>query len=144
MSHFQPSYASLGAGEPTSTPAASTDYNQLLAQYGPTIAALLAGGKDPRERAALLQARIENYLKLRTTPPFSVIPGKGWYDAEIAKMRAILPTVQAQAGEATAVAQAKLNVAGLTQGALIGLIGVAAATTLLLLTFTWRTAQRPA
>lgn len=147
MMNFRPSTYSLGAAEvPASTPASTvtpTDYSQLLAQYGPTIASLLAGGKDARERAALLQARIENYTRLRTTPPFSVVPGRAWYDAEIAKMKAVLPALQTQAAEATSVAQAKINVAGLTQGALVGLIGVAVATTALLLTMTVRTARKP-
>ena len=149
MMHFRPSaYSAHTLGVAADVPATTTtatpvDYSQLLSQYGPTIAALVSGGKDPRERVALVQARINNYTRLRTTPPFSVVPGRAWYDAEIAKMKAILPALQSQAADATSVAQAKINVAGLTQGALVGLIAVASATTALLLALTVRTARRP-
>lgn len=137
---FQPSQASFGA-DAASSGASPLDYNQLLATYGPTLATLLAGGKDARERLALLQARIANYQRLRTTPPFNVVPGRAWYDAEIAKMKAILPALQAQAAETSGVAQAKLNVAGLTQGALVGVIAMTAAMTTLLFAVAWRTTR---
>jgi hypothetical protein len=54
----------------------------------------LFSSDDPREEAAVLEQKIANYTKMRSIPPYSIVPGRVWYDNEIAKMKARLAVIR--------------------------------------------------
>lgn len=121
----------FGAGDTTETPsaaAASTDYYDLFNKLAPGISEFVVP-KDAREEAAVLQAKIKNYEKMKTTPPFSAIPGTWWYENEIRKMRARLRVLRVKASETQEAADAGRTWRNMGQAAL----GVGIATGVMLI-----------
>lgn len=88
--------AAGGAGSPTlpATPSAADS----VAEYAPYVglAKQFLTQNDPREEVAVLEQKIANYTRMKSIPPYSIIPGKVWYDNEIAKMRARLAVIKGQ------------------------------------------------
>ena len=106
-STFQPS-AYSGYGQ---TEEESADPAAMLEQYAPAISAMLFGG-DPREQAAKLSAKFENYRQLYKNAKTGV--AKNFYAMQINKMEAQLEAVQEQAGEErAAVVTTQANKIGL-------------------------------
>jgi len=89
--------AAGGAGSPTlpSMPSVA-DSGGGVEQYAPYIglARQFFSQTDPREEAAVLEQKIANYTKMRTIAPYSIIPGRLWYDNEIAKMKVRLKVLK--------------------------------------------------
>ena len=84
--------AAGGAGSPTLPATTSVAESGGVDQYAPYVglARQFFAQSDPREEAAVLEQKIANYTKMRTIAPYSIIPGRVWYDNEIAKMKARL------------------------------------------------------
>jgi hypothetical protein len=125
--------AAGGAGSPTipATPSAADS----VAEYTPyvSLAKQLFSSDDPREEAAVLEQKIANYKKMRSIAPYSIIPGRVWYDNEIAKMQArlavlkreILPEqqrTQAALSQYRALGTTVLGIGAVLGLALVGLV----------------------
>lgn len=78
--------ADAGISSPTSDPveggAAPPEQGKLLGLIGG-----LLGGSLEREREVLV-ARIQNYSQLKDKLPYSIVPGKAWYEGQINIMKA--------------------------------------------------------
>lgn len=114
--------AEQAAAATSSSPQSFTD---IFQQFAPTAVQAIMG-KDAREESALIQAQIANYKRMMVTPPYSVIPGRLFYENEIAKMQARLAVLKVKAGEESAAAQAtsdwrNLGQTGLAIGAVVGI-----------------------
>jgi hypothetical protein len=85
-----------GAGSPTIPSTASAVEGSAVAEYSTYVPLLkqLFSSDDPREEAAVLEQKIANYTKMRSIPPYSIVPGRVWYDNEIAKMKARLSVIR--------------------------------------------------
>jgi len=88
--------AAGGAGSPTlpMTPSVADS----VAEYAPyvSLAKQFLTQNDPREEVAVLEQKIANYSRMRNIAPYSLIPGRVWYDNEIAKMKARLAVIKGQ------------------------------------------------
>lgn len=84
------------AGASSPTVPASTSAADTVAEYAPylSLARQVLTQDDPREEAAVLEQKIANYSKMRNIPPYSIVPGRLWYDNEIAKMKARLAVLK--------------------------------------------------
>lgn len=94
------SYGSAPAsGEPTQESAADdySKYLDYLNQAAPSLSILLAG-QDPREKEAILTARLAQYRDLKAKASNRVV--KNYYTSQINEIQAELAAVQARAGTA--------------------------------------------
>jgi hypothetical protein len=96
MPEFLPSPHSYGSASPAVPAEEETNYVEMLSQYAPALSQLFFGG-DPREKAATIKARIENYRKLYNATSFS--PLRNLYAMRINTLTAELAAVEEQAGE---------------------------------------------
>lgn len=85
-----------GATSPSPTVPASTSVADTVAEYAPylSLAKQVFTTSDPREEAALLEQRIANYTKMKSIAPYNIVPGKVWYENEIAKMQVRLKVLR--------------------------------------------------
>lgn len=99
---FIPSEYSYGAE--TATPAAGGDLftkvSGLLSQAAPALSvAQQLLGKSDLEKLAILKAKVSNYKKMRVTAPYSIVPGRLWYDNEISKMNAMISALTVESAQ---------------------------------------------
>lgn len=100
---FIPSSHSYGA---SSGESALDKAMALLQSAAPALSlAQELAGKSSLEKLSILQAKIKNYQAIRTTPPYSVVPGTAWYDAEIRKMRAQIRALEVEAAQESATTE---------------------------------------
>lgn len=100
---FIPSPASYGdtesAGEPVegSSETGYSKYLDMLNQVAPSLSILLAG-QDPREKEAVLEARLLQYQQLKAST--SSLITQNYYTSQINAIQAELSAVREQAGSA--------------------------------------------
>ena len=100
---FIPSDFSYGSapvsGEPTqeSAPDDYSKYLEYLTQAAPSLSILLAG-QDPREKEAVLTAKLAQYKDLRSKAKSQLT--RNYYTSQINEIQAELAAVQARAGPA--------------------------------------------
>ena len=100
---FIPSPASYGDTESTGEPVEGSSetgyakYLDMLNQAAPSLSILLAG-QDPREKEAVLEARLLQYQQLKAST--SNLLTQNYYTSQINEIQAELAAVQARAGTA--------------------------------------------
>lgn len=119
-----------------------TQYYFDIARQTASVVSPLVAGKDARETAEVLRARIQNYLSVKDKLPYSLVPGKQWYENQIRILTARLNAVDQQAAESAEAAAATRDWRQLGQTGINVGIAVGGALTLLLIAMTVKTLSR--
>jgi hypothetical protein len=115
-------------------------YLSQFQSYLPAVAQAASAyteSNDPRVQVKVYEQKIKNYQKMKTTPPYNLVPGVLWYDNEIAKLKAKLAAAKekltlSQEGEKSArqwrsLGQTAVGVSIVAGIAIVTLLAVTAA-----------------